>query len=1060
MQHRVRMCGLFLVVIFITSTLGMPKSNRNPRAENEFVCGTSAAREREVLARGQYHSDRMMRLRAKGQSPLLLSRNAVQNDVGDVAVIEDDGTLITEANPFVLESQSFRFDPVGGSSYRVVKSSTPFNSSGGTRISLTDDDTYQQNLGSPGFTFFGKRYTSVQLNSDGNLTFGEPDTAHTARDLGRFSSGPPRVGPFFADLDPSSGGVVSIRNDFDGIQFSWDRVPEYSDTVVSKFNSFSVKLLWTGSIEFSYGATVDSQDAIVGISPGADLGGIHAINYITDPPITFQSGTIVEIFTSTTTLSESAIAKKFFESHPDHFDHLNLFLGFDYDLGGGAYAYEINVKNEIIGIGLATEDNSATFGSNGRLRSFLNMGTLSGFVNGEQRYPDDPNQVFLGTNSTMGIMGQESGHRWLAFTPFRDGSVNSNAILGRDDAHWSFFYNSEGSVMEGNQIQDRGANQGTARFLTVAATYTYSPLDQYIIGLRGKDEVPPSFLVENPVGTFYQPASNPRVGVSFGGTRRDIPVDSIITANGVREPSTFQAPKVFRQGFIYLVKKGQIAQPDQVRKVQNIRDAWVQFFNQETGNRGWVVTDLQDTPGTTSSQILFPFFQGNSQRYTGVALANWGSKAVDVQFSAYGNNGQLLTTPSNIINPRVITIPPGAQMAQLGEQIFGLSLTDPRSGWIQADSTSSEVTGFFLDGDVPQTLLAGAVAGNRTSTSLYFTRAQLSSASSPGNTYRNLIDVINPNQTNAQLVFKLIDEFGHVLSNATRTLAPNGRMAEDLPSLFPAATQPRANGYVSLTSNVGVIGYQSIDSGSTIFALPALPSTSATTLYSAQFASGGSNGNPYFTDLNFINTSAQNRNIQVLLVGNDGQAVAGIQNPVTDDLAAGQQIRIGGDTFFGLPPARGALALTEGSLVVTADGPGMIGDVTFGDPVAGKFLASLPLEGNPVSNFVLSQVAQGSGGGPKPYFTGIAFYNPGPNDINVTVDVYSERGDKTGSVTFPLAKGNRISQTLPQYVPAINEQMRGYIRITTIGGPVVAFELFGGQALEFLAAVPPQPINP
>jgi hypothetical protein len=154
------------------------------------------------------------------------------------------------------------------------------------------------------------------------------------------------------------------------------------------------------------------------------------------------------------------------------------------------------------------------------------------------------------------------------------------------------------------------------------------------------------------------------------------------------------------------------------------------------------------------------------------------------------------------------------------------------------------------------------------------------------------------------------------------------------------------------------------------------------------------------------------------------------------------------------------MALTEGSLVVTADGAGVIGDVTFGDPLTERFVAALPLDGAPASNLVLSQVAQGSGGGPKPYFTGVALFNPNTSDLMVTLDVYSEKGVQTGTATFPLARGNRTSRTLPQFVPAISEQLRGYIRITTAGGPVVAFELFGDQALEFLAAVPPQPISP
>jgi hypothetical protein len=105
-------------------------------------------------------------------------------------------------------------------------------------------------------------------------------------------------------------------------------------------------------------------------------------------------------------------------------------------------------------------------------------------------------------------------------------------------------------------------------------------------------------------------------------------------------------------------------------------------------------------------------------------------------------------------------------------------------------------------------------------------------------------------------------------------------------------------------------------------------------------------------------------------------------------------------------------------------------------------------------------VAQGSTGQGKPYFTGVALYNPNATDVSVRVEVYSESGQRTGSATIPLGGGNRISKTLPELVPAIAEQIRGYIRITAAGGPVVGYELFGTQSLDFLAAVTPQPIIP
>ncbi len=1054
---KIRILGIAALLTSLP-LLGIAESARPRLSDDEFHCGTSPERTRQVYANGLYHEDRLRILKRNRQylpaaSPGLV---AISKDVGDVAVIEDDGSLVAEPSPFDLASRAIRFEPTGSTTYRVLLSTTAFNTAGGTTVPLGDDASALQNLGEFNFTFFGKSYSSVYVNSDGNLTFVEPESSSLDRDLGRFSAGPPRIGAFFADLDPSQSGTVSYRRDTDGLQISWELVPEFSSSGATRLNSFSIKLYKSGIIEYIYSGRMDSVEAVVGISPGYGRTGFSAVNYLADSPTQTLSGTISHVYSSTRKISELAIAQKFFETHPDTFDHLTLFLGFEYNMGS-SYAYEVNVKNEILGIGQPVEDYSELFGSRGRLRSFLNMGPLSTRF---RPYPDDPNQVFFGTNSTMGIMGQESGHRWLAFTPFRDGNFNSQAILGRDNAHWSFFYNSFGSVMEGNEIIDRGADRGVDRFITTKATYTFSPLDQYIMGLRGKEEVPPSFLVENPVGTSQGAASNPAINIVFGGTRKDIGVDRIVEANGPRIPSVTRAPKVFHQGFIYLTLKGTTAPADQIQKVQKIRDAWVSFFHEQTSGRGWITTNLQETPDTTPSEIVFPYFQGNNQRYTGIALANFGAAPADILFTAIGNDGLQVHEPSAMLNPRIMTIGPGAQIALLAEQIFGLSFSDPRNGWIRAESATSSVRGFFLDGDQAQTFLTGAVADSRAVRRLFFLRAQLSSAPSPGNTYRNLINIVNPNAVESQVSLELCDETGKPLDVARRTLPARGRLATDLPELFPAAGAARSQGYIVVTSSVGVIGYQSIDTGSTIFSLPGIPEGSAAKLYSAQFASGVVGGIRYFSDLNFINTSGQSRAFQVQLVGNDGQPFAGISNPVIRNLGPGEQLRIRGELFFGLPDAAAASSLVEGSLVVAADGPGLIGDVTFGDPQTGRFIASLPLDGNPVSNFLFSQVAQGKAGGSKDYFTGIAMYNPGAADVDVSLEVFSESGAKTGSAAFKLGKGMRISKTLPQYVPALAEQARGFIRIGTVGGPVVAFELFGGQSLEFLAAVPPQPVSP
>src|SRR5262249_25431795 len=154
---------------------------------------------------------------------------------------------------------------------------------------------------------------------------------------------------------------------------------------------------------------------------------------------------------------------------------------------------------------------AADYGSAGRLESFVTMDFVL-------KYPDDPNAKTLGTNNTLSIMGQEVGHRWGAYARFKDGAATSDELLGRDLAHGSFFLDSDASHLEGNDIADLGGGQ----FRTVAATQRYSPLDQYLMGVRPAAEVLPFFFVRNPVNPSGGPppdrADAPKLDVTFSGT--------------------------------------------------------------------------------------------------------------------------------------------------------------------------------------------------------------------------------------------------------------------------------------------------------------------------------------------------------------------------------------------------------------------------------------------------------------------------------------------------------------------------------------------------------------
>ena len=91
-----------------------------------------------------------------------------------------------------------------GSSYTLSKIDGNFRANLGGRVTLTDDDS--ASVAIPfAFPFYGAGQTAAFVNSDGNITLGEPDSASTDRSLARMLTGAPRVSPFFADLDPTTG---------------------------------------------------------------------------------------------------------------------------------------------------------------------------------------------------------------------------------------------------------------------------------------------------------------------------------------------------------------------------------------------------------------------------------------------------------------------------------------------------------------------------------------------------------------------------------------------------------------------------------------------------------------------------------------------------------------------------------------------------------------------------------------------------------------------------------------------------------------------------------------
>jgi hypothetical protein len=390
--------------------------------------------------------------------------------------------------------------------------------------------------------------------------------------MGRFLSGPPRVAAFFADLDPSRGGAVAARLGPARAVFSWTGVP--GGAQINR-NSFQVALLPGGEIDLVYGSEMQSREAIVGLSPGA-AATLTAVDLSAARPSSV-SGAAVERFSETERLDLASTVRRFYLGHPDLFEQVVVYTTRSLNPLGGSLAFEINVKNEVRGIGLDLRDDSAAWGSGGRLESVVFMDVV------------DP---YLDVGG-FEILGHEVAHRWLAHLRFDDPSgAGSGALLGRGGVHWSFFLDSDASVMEGNEIADAGGG----RFQTVDFARRYSPLDQYAMGLRAPDEVPDFFFVEG-ADNFrpnrpYKFSSSPEAGVSFTGLRRTVRMRDVVAAMGPRVPEAAHAPRSSRLAFVLVADAAAPATSTRSAGLGRIRSRFEALFREATEGRGSVETSL------------------------------------------------------------------------------------------------------------------------------------------------------------------------------------------------------------------------------------------------------------------------------------------------------------------------------------------------------------------------------------------------------------------------------------------------------------------------------------
>ncbi|MBI3071730.1 MAG: hypothetical protein HYY84_06325 [Deltaproteobacteria bacterium] len=337
---------------------------------------------------------------------------------------------------------------------------------------------------------------------------------------------------------------------------------------------------------------------------------------------------------------ESAV-RAYYDTQPDDVHFITIITSFPIDFPGAFY---LPLSNDTRGIGYrnSTPGGDEVFDQTfGLLEGILMINQLGWYGRGS----DWGNAVFL----------QELAHRWCSFVHFDDNGVDSDELLGRDDSHWSYFFESGGSPMEGNAwrdddgpswvepvdagagadadagavadadagaepdagagadgdagtVVDAGPPVRTRHRFTTTTQYTnldYSWLDLYVMGLARPDEVPPMLLIQSPdvaraydmYGQRVNRASPPQWArpVQITGLPRRVGIEDIIRVEGARVPDSTTSRKEHRVGFVLVVRAGEANDTRLLDRMKSVVDDLVAKYGTATRGRSTLVAVSSDT---------------------------------------------------------------------------------------------------------------------------------------------------------------------------------------------------------------------------------------------------------------------------------------------------------------------------------------------------------------------------------------------------------------------------------------------------------------------------------
>jgi YVTN family beta-propeller protein len=437
--------------------------------------------------------------------------------------------------------------------------------------------------------------------------------------------------------------------------------------------------------------------------------------------------------------------------------------------------------------------------------------------------------------------------------------------------------------------------------------------------------------------------------------------------------------------------------------------------------------------------INFPRIISNSSLFSGLAVGNPTKTDAAVTFTAYLPDGTLLS-PSGAQNPTTLQIPAGGQAAKVFTDIFGAGNFN---GWVQATSSTTGLTGFFLNGNNVLTDLDGAGAVAPIAQFVLPFASEDSAAQTE-------ITIVNVNADAAAPTLTLYGFDGSVIATKTLTLPPHGLLRQTLTLLFGAIDLSNAS-HVGVSSDRPLIGHELVAN----FALPGASvrretaalsgqqPTTSTTYVLPQFVTGGG----WLSLIGIVNASGVGQQITLTAYKDDGTVWNLPNNPKRISLDGNASLRTTADQLFGFPSD----SIQTGWLQVQST-LGYVGSyIGYGNTGTPSFAAVAGTDALSASQYqVFSQVAQGVG-----FFTGLTLVNPGAQPANLQFYTIRPDGTTVGGSSFTVQPNQRLGGLFSDLLPSSLTQVGGWAFLRS-SQPVIGAVLFGTTNGDALANVPQQ----